>query len=99
MFGRLGAFVFGFIVGGVCLLGALKYHVVHAEDGIHLVPKLGASLKETYVDIREFTPSDWADHRRVAAAMVQADKAHLMKGTVVDSLFDSVDGLLKSLND
>lgn len=99
MFGRLGAFMFGLIVGGVCVLGAQKYHIVHAEDGIHMVPKLGASFKEVYVDIRGFTPADWAEHRRVAAAVVQADKAHLMNGTVVDSLFNGVEGLLKSLNE
>jgi hypothetical protein len=97
MFSRFGAFIFGFIAGGIFVLGSLKYHVIHADDGVHLVPKMGATFAETYVDIRNFTPNDWADHPNVSAAMVRAGKGHLMKGAAIDSLFDGVEGLLKSM--
>ncbi len=97
MFSRLGAFFFGFIAGGIFVLGALKYHVIHAEDGIHLVPKMGVTFQETYVDIRNFKPRDWAEHPNVSAAMVRAGKANLMKETAIESLFDGVEGLLNSM--
>jgi hypothetical protein len=98
MFSRLGAFFFGFIAGGIFVLGALKYHVIKAEDGVHLVPKMGATFSETYVDIRSFSPNDWAQHPNLTAAIVRADKAHLMNGAAVDSLFDGVEGLLRSMS-
>lgn len=97
MFSRIGAFVFGFIAGGIFVLGSLKYHVIKADDGIHLVPKMGATFSETFVDIRTFSANDWAQHPNVTAALVRADKGHLMKGAAVDTLFDGVEGLLKSM--
>ena len=95
--GRIGAFLFGFIAGGSFVLASLKYHVIRAEDGVHLVPKMGATFQETYVDVRGFTPRQWAEHPNVAAAMVRANKGHLMKDAAINSLFDSVEGLLESM--
>ncbi len=89
-------FFVGFLLGGICVLGSLKYHVLHAEDGLHLVPKMGATFSETYVDVREFGPGDWSKRPAVTAAVVRSGKSHLMKGAAVDSLFDGVEGFLKS---
>ena len=54
--GRLSTFVFGGIIGAVLVFGSLKYHLVRAPDGLHLIPKLESNLSETYVDVRQFGP-------------------------------------------
>ena len=99
MFGRISAFVFGFIAGGVVVLGSLKYHVVKADDGLHLVPKMSVTLSETYVDVRHFDARDWSAHPSLTAALVRAGKNDLIKGAAIDSLFDGVEGLLQSMRD
>jgi len=97
MFGRIGTFIFGAVAGGLCVLGALRYHVVKAEDGFHFVPKMSATLSETYVDVRDFGPGDWTEHPTVTAAIVRDGKSHLIKGAAVDSLFGSVENMLQSM--
>ena len=99
MFSRVGFFVFGFIAGGVTIMCAQKYHVVKAEDGTHLVPKMGATFSETYIDVREFGHQDWLEHPSLAAALVRADKSHVMKDAAVDSIFNGAEGFLQSLRD
>jgi len=95
---RLGSFLGGVIVGGVAVYTGLKYHVVRAQDGIHLVPKLQAQFEDAYVDIRQFSFQDWNEHRGLAVAMVQADKGYLMQESATDSLRQSVDNVLQGLN-
>lgn len=94
---RLGSFLGGILVGGVGVFIGLKYHVVRATDGVHLVPKLQAQFDEAYVDIRKFSFDDWNKHRSLAVAMVQADKGYLMQETTTDSLRRSVDSVLEGL--
>jgi hypothetical protein len=93
----MGRFLLGFVIGGLTVLGALRYHVVRAEDGVHLVPKMGATLSETYVDIRNYTPQDWSNHPAVAAALVRDGKGNLVQGAAVESLWNSAEGMLKAM--
>lgn len=95
--GRAASFVLGAVVGAAAAVGALKYHVVQAEDGLHLVPKVTAEFGDVYVDIRSFDFNDWNEHRGLAAALVKADKSHLIEDTSLNvfrqSLNDALDGL------
>ena len=91
----MGRFLMGFVMGGAVVLGALRYHVVRAEDGVHLVPKMGATRSETYVDIRTYTPQDWSNHPAVAAALVRDGKGNLVRGAAVESLWNGAEGMLK----
>jgi hypothetical protein len=93
----MGRFLIGFVVGGATVLGALRYHVVRAGDGVHIVPKMSATLSETYVDIRQYSPQDWTSHPAVAAALVRAGKGNLVQGAAVDSLWNGAEGLLKAM--
>ena len=95
--GTLSSFLGGIVVGGVASFVGLKYHVVRAADGFHLVPKLQAQFDEAYVDIRQFGFEDWNKHRSLAVAMVQSDKGYLMHETATDSLRESVDSVLEGL--
>jgi hypothetical protein len=95
--GWVGSFLGGVVVGGAAVFVGLKYHVVRATDGVHLVPKLQAQFDEAYVDIRKFSFEDWNKHRGLAVAMVKSDKGYLMQETTTDALRRSVDSVLEGL--
>jgi len=93
--GRLGSFAFGVFVGAGLVFGSLKYHAVRAVDGVHVVPKISATFEDAYVDIRQFGPTDWDQHRTLAAALVKADK----EGLIVESATESLRASLRSALD
>lgn len=91
---RFVTFVFGMIAGAGLLFGALNYHLVRADDGLHLVPKLNAKLSGTYVDIRGFTFADWAKNPDLAAALIDAGQRDLVEGTASDALRNGLNRFL-----
>jgi hypothetical protein len=91
---RLMTFLCGMIAGAVLLFGALEYHVIRANDGLHLVPKLDAKLAATYVDIRTFTLADWAQHPELAAALIDDDQHELVEGAASDALHKGLNQFL-----
>ncbi len=93
--GRFGSFVLGVIVGAGLVFGALKYHVVRADDGIHFVPKVTSGFEDTYADIREFGIDDWTQHRALSMALVKAGKGDLMDDAATFQLRETLDGWLK----
>jgi hypothetical protein len=95
--GRFGSFLLGFILGGAAVFGGLKYHVVHAKDGVHFVPKIYATFGEIYVDIRDFNPSDWGEHKALATALIKADKGHLMGDSATNQLQELGENFLEGL--
>jgi hypothetical protein len=98
--GRISTFLLGGILGAVLVCGALKYHLVHAQDGLHLVPKRTMELSGAYVDIRDFGPEQWSRHRALIAALIQAGKGDLIGETAAlhyrRSVHQALDGLLGS---
>jgi hypothetical protein len=95
--GRLGSFLFGVAVGAGLVFGSLKYHAVRAPDGFHFVPKISSTFEDAYVDIRKFGPTDWDEHRTLAAALVKADKEGLIAETATYSLRTSLRSALDGL--
>ena len=95
---RLMTFILGMVAGGTLLYSAERYHLIHAEDGLHLIPKLESQLAATYVDIREFSPADWAQHTNVAMAITNAEKGELLKNSATQSLQGTMDGLFDRLD-
>ena len=96
--GRIGSFLFGVVVGAAGLYGALNYHWVRADDGLHVVPKIASGLGEIYIDIREFELSDWHEHKSLAAAIVRAEKTELLNDVATDSLRNSLDSAIQTLS-
>ena len=84
--GRLQSFLTGVIVGAIGLYTLTTYHVVRADDGIHLVRKVTSGLGNSYVDIREFDSAAWNEHKSVALALMNAGKSDLVAETAVSSL-------------
>jgi hypothetical protein len=94
---RLSSFFTGLIVGAAGLYWAMTFHVVRADDGVHVVPKVSAGLGDAYVDIREFGAEQWSEHRSLAAAIVHAEKDELLKESALSNLRHAAQGALESL--
>lgn len=92
---RLTTFVMGMITGGLLLYGAMHFHVIRAHDGFHFVSKMSPTIAATYVDIRGFSVSDWAQHSDIAAALLNANQGELMKNAASGALHDGLDRLLQ----
>jgi hypothetical protein len=91
---RWGTFACGVVVGGALIYSALNYHIIHAKDGLHLVPKVNAQLAGFYVDIRGFAPRDWADHPEIFAALSAAHRDDLIQSAAGDAVRNGLDRLL-----
>ena len=95
--GRLGSFLFGVAVGAGLVFGSLKYHVLRAQDGLHVVPKVTSTFEDAYVDIRQFGPSEWNEHRTLVAGLIKANKEDLIGETAAYSLRASLRSALDGL--
>ena len=94
--GKFYAFLLGVIAGMALYHLGSTYHVVQSKSGWHVIPKFQQGWEDTYADIRHYTPGDWADHARLAAAIAESDNKSL-KESVLDSTADSVlDSVLPS---
>jgi hypothetical protein len=91
---RLGTFLFGMVVGAALLYGLLQYHIVNADDGLHLVPKVNSQLAGTYVDVRNFGVAEWAQHADLALALEKAGRRDLLRAAADDALQRGLDRLL-----
>jgi hypothetical protein len=79
-------FTLGLLIGGASVFTSLKYHIVRAEDGFHLIPKTSADFAEIYADIREFKAEDWKQHQSLATAIAQTGKKHLLAEETLEQL-------------
>jgi hypothetical protein len=91
---RVSTFIFGMVTGGLLIYLALNFHLIHAKDGLHLIPKAESKLAATYVDVRSFTPADWAQHADVAVALMRAERNDLLQSAATDSIWNAADRLL-----
>jgi hypothetical protein len=94
---RFSSFLLGLILGGAAVFLGLKYHVVRADDGLHLIPKTQAAFQDVYIDIRQFGLAEWTEHPALAAAILQADKGELLQDSMRQGLRNSVDQLFDQL--
>ncbi len=95
--GRLSSFATGVAVGAGVMFGALTFHLVRTTEGYELVPKITAGFADTYVDVRTFGVSDWANHKPLVAAIVRADKQKILAPSSAENLTEGVQDMLKGL--
>lgn len=88
---RIMTFVTGMVFGGLLLWGALQYHLLHTKSGLRMIPKVNASLANTYVDIRGFTVADWARNTDLVLALTNANQQELMGDAAGDALQNGLD--------
>lgn len=70
------------------MYSALSYHFLYTKEGLKAVPKQTATFAETFLDVRDFSPSDWVEHPNVMAAVVKADEGKMLETATIDSLRD-----------
>src|SRR5262249_10110511 len=93
--GRFSFLIVGMVIGGTAIYMAFSYHVVKSDTGYTLVPKRSASLSETYIDIRNFTLADWANHPALSADIVAAEKQQLLSGAPQNTLQGAMQGAIQ----
>ena len=96
---RLGSLVTGLVLGGGLVYGALQYHVLRTNEGLQFVPKSTATFAETYVDIRTFGVTDWAQRKSLAADIVKAKKESLFGGAATNSFNETLDNAMGQFRD
>ncbi|MDG2389115.1 MAG: hypothetical protein P8M30_07330 [Planctomycetaceae bacterium] len=85
----------GGLFSGLLLMGlSYEYHFVMSEEGFLIVPKSQSSLSKVYVDIRDWSITDWGDHPEVARALIADGRSDLVKASVAD---ETLKKLLPSL--
>ena len=87
---KLIAALFCMMLGGGLVYLAFQYHLVRAPDEFVLVPKLGAGLSETYVDVRTWNTRDWQRHPALVRALWKHGRTDLI-------VAPSTKGLLQDL--
>jgi hypothetical protein len=91
---RVWSFLLGLVAGAVLLHVATNYHLIRANDGLHVVAKAPARLSESFVDIRSFGLDDWSNHPQLAGALVQANKQHLIGDSAASAIHHGLNQLL-----
>ncbi len=88
---RFSTFIFGFILGCGLMFVGLKYHIVHASDGLHMVPKTTARFS-IYTDVRKYSVDDWRNNRDLLVDITNFGSDELKEEaakSAVGNLFDS----------
>ena len=92
---RIAPFFVGMLLGGFLVWGSMSYHIVRNSDGLNLVPKRYATLKTTYLDVRDWTASDWSRHPDLVWTLTQNGRTDLMGDMpVLDGKVRDIVGLL-----
>ena len=76
---RVSSFSLGVFVGIVGLYMTMHVTLVRATDGFHLVPKIAAKIENPYVDVRDFTLTNWQQKQSLAISILKANKGHLLQ--------------------
>ena len=87
---RVSSFLLGAVIGGALVFGSVKFHLVRADEGFFLVPRIDPALGDAYVDIRDFSLTDWSNHRALAAAIIRAKKEYLLQDSAATSFRDGL---------
>ncbi len=95
---RFSSFVLGIFIGAAGLYVAMQYHVVRANDGFHMIPKLAAKLENPYVDIRKFTLEEWQKRQPLALAIMKANQGNLMQDSALGGFKQAAQKTLEQLS-
>jgi len=91
----LWLFLAGMAFGLLLMALSYEYHFVMSDEGFLIVPKSESSLSNVYVDIRDWTLSDWGDHPEIARALIADGRSELVQTSVAD---DTLERLLPPLS-
>lgn len=88
---KIKPLLIGAIAGSVLMFVSLQFHLIRSEDGFRLVPRTPQpSLGLFFVDLRDWTPEDYADVPELARALVASGNTDLVASSVSERLLDDV---------
>lgn len=93
----MSRFFFGMITGAALLYVAMHFHVVRGKEGVFLVPKLSNNMSDVYVDIREYSLTDWQSHKPLAAAIMRSNQSQLLDDAALGGFRANVQSLVGGL--
>lgn len=93
----MSRFLFGMLLGGAAVYGAMHYHVVRGNQGVFVVPKIQSDLSGVYTDIRHFTLQDWRAHPGLAAAIMQSNRKPLLEDVSGHPLAGTAQNLVEQI--
>ena len=70
----------------------LKYHIVRATDGFHMVPKSQAKLASVYSDLRTFTVRDWRERQDLLVDITNSNNQELKEQVARSTFMNQVGG-------
>lgn len=76
----------------------LKYYVVRATDGFHMVSKSKAELGSAYVDVRNYTAKDWSDRIQLATDIANSNNDALKEEVAQATVDNSLDSMWQEFN-
>lgn len=88
---KTSTFLFGLVAGASLMYVGLKYHVVRASDGFHMITKTRPQLSELYTDVRDFTVDDWRTHKNLMIAITESNDDALKEEAARSTLGNTFD--------
>lgn len=82
-------------IGALLMFVAMNYHIVRANDGHHMIRKSTANLSSSYVDIREFTVSDWKQQSELAKNIANSDDETLLQEALQSGFSNTAENILR----
>ena len=95
---KFSTFLFGIALGATLMYVGLKYYVVRATDGFHMVSKSKAELGSAYVDVRNYTAKDWSDRLQLATDIANSNNDALKEEVAQATVDNSLDSMWQELN-
>lgn len=83
---KLSTLIVGLVVGASLMFVSLRYHVVRADNGFHMVPKSTANLGTIYADVRDYTVDDWRNNQQLMIDITKSDNAPLQEEAAKSAL-------------
>lgn len=85
---RLVLFVIGAICGAAVTAAVHHSHFVQTGERWLIVPRAGITLKDIYVDVRNWTADDWRKHPELSRDMQKAGYAEFQRPGTADNEAD-----------
>ena len=83
---RIGAILFGILVGGGLVFAAFQLHVVRAAEGLVIVPKQQPVLTDAFADIRDWSRDDWQQHPVLVQNLIADGRSDLVAGSMTEGM-------------
>jgi hypothetical protein len=94
MIKKLIGAAFFILIGAVLGYVALGHHVVVTQDETLYIPKTAMALKDTYVNVSDWSAAEFTDHPELVRALVKSGHGDVVPAQAMDKLGEVLQGVL-----